>query len=74
MWKRHLGELRTNLLAYYYPHETRTARTMEFKSCKYISGVTIENYAYRLKRKLDQAMLELHGAAKEQVRTEMLKP
>lgn len=65
--------LRTNLLALYYPQETRTARTMEFQSSKYIPGETIETYAYRLERKLDQAMPELREAAQAQIRTDMIK-
>ena len=45
--------------------ETRTARTIEYHTTRYTPGDTIDSYAYRLERKLDQAMPELgvDGAA-----------
>lgn len=65
--------MRTSILVLYYPRESLSAQTMEFKFCKYIIGETLETYAYRLELKLDQALPQLDGAANEQVRTEMFK-
>ena len=65
--------LRANLVAQFYPVETRTARTIEFQSTRYNIGETIDSYAFRLERKLEQAMPELAAAGAAQVRAEMLK-
>ena len=65
--------LRTNLIAQFYPVETRTARTIEFQTTRFTPGETIDSYAYRLERKLDQAMPELGVDGAAQARTEMLK-
>ena len=67
------AHLRENLIAQFYPIETRTARTIEFQSTRFTPGETIDAYAYRVERKLDQAMPELSVAGAAQARTEMLK-
>ena len=64
---------RENLIAQFSPIETRTARTIEFQSTRFTPGETIDAYAYRVERKLDQAMPELSAAGAAQARTEMLK-
>ena len=66
------ANLRANLIAQFYPAETRTARTIEFQPTRHV-GETIDAYAYRLERKLDQAMPELAAPGAAQVRAEMLK-
>ena len=55
------------------PYGIRTARTIEFYTTRYTPGDTIDSYAYRLERKLDQAMPELGVDGAAQARTEMLK-
>ena len=65
--------LRANLIAQFYPVEMRTARTIEFQSTRYNIGETIDAYAWRLERKLEQAMPELTAPGAAQVRAEMLK-
>ena len=67
------AHLRKNLIAQFYPIETRTARTIEFQSTRFTPGETIDAYAYRVERKLDQTMPELSVAGAAQARTEMLK-
>ena len=67
------ANLRANLIAQFYSAETRTARTIEFQSTRHNIGETIDAYAYRLERKLDQAMPELAVPGPAQVRAEMLK-
>ena len=67
------AHLRANLIAQFYPAETRTARTIEFHTTRHNAGETIDAYAYRLERKLDQAMPELTAPGAAQVRAEMLK-
>ena len=42
--------LLTNLVAQFYPVETRTARTIEFQSTRYNFGETINSYAFSLER------------------------
>ena len=64
--------LRANLIAQFYPVETQTARTIEFQSTRYV-GETIEAYAFRLERKLEQAIPELAVPGAAQVRAEILK-
>ena len=53
------ANLRTNLIPQFYPMVTRTARTIEFHTTQFVPGESIDSYAYRLGRKLDQAMPEL---------------
>ena len=65
--------LRANLIAQFYLVETRTARTIEFQSTRYNIGETIDAYAWRLERKLEQAMPELAAPGAAQVRAKMLK-
>ena len=67
------ANLRTNIIAQFYPMETRTARTIEFHTTRFILGESIDSYASRLERKLDQAMPELGVDGAAQARTEMLK-
>ena len=40
--------LRANLVAQFYPVESRTARTIEFQSTRFTIGETIDAYAFRL--------------------------
>ena len=60
------ANLRENLIAQFYLIETRTARTIEFQSTRFTPGETIDAYAYRVERKLNQAMPELSVAGEEQ--------
>ena len=60
-------------MAQFNPIETRIGRTIEFQSTRFTPGETIDAYAYRIERKLDQAMPELSAAGAAQARTKMLK-
>ena len=53
------AHLRANLIAQFYPAETSTTRKIEFHTNRHNAGETIDAYAYRLERKLEQAMPEL---------------
>ena len=53
--KQNWADLQTNLLALLYPPESRTARNIEFQAIQYVSGESIDIYAYRLERSFDQA-------------------
>ena len=52
--KQNWADLRTTLLALLYPPESRTARSIEFQAIQYVSGESIDIYAYRFERSFDQ--------------------
>ena len=69
--KQNWADLRTNLLALLYPLESRTARNIEFQAIQYVSGESIDIYAYRLERLFDQANPDYINHP--DIRTELLK-
>ena len=69
--KQTWADLRANLLALFYPAESRTARNIEFQAIQYIPGESIDIYAYRLERSFDQANPDYVNHPN--IRREMLK-
>ena len=69
--KQNWADLRTNLLALFYPPESRTARNIEFQAIQYVAGESIDIYAYRLERSFDQANPDYVNHPN--IRTELLK-
>ena len=53
--KQNWADLWTNLLALLDPPVSRTARNIEFQAIQYVSGKSIDIYAYRLERSSYQA-------------------